>query len=121
MSDKQKDLIIDNLAKRLQEYVSIILKEYGFPESIKEGDYIHYEGLYLANDGKLELLANKQTGIGSDSDNVKESVKGNLDELLKPISSLKNAKPSEEFKNNYQFDKFVYGKSNVKVRVKTLD
>ncbi len=100
-----------------QEYI----KEYGFPEPIKEGDYIHYEGLYLANNGKLELLANKQTGIGSDSENVKKSLKGNLDDVLKPISSLENAKPSEEFEDNYQFDKFVFGKTNAKVRVRVND
>lgn len=97
-----------------QDYI----KEYGFPESIKEGDYIHYEGLYVVDNGKLELLADKQTGIGSDNDNVKESLKGNLDDVLKPISSLENAKPSETFENNYQFDKFVFGKTNAKVRVR---
>lgn len=95
-----------------QDYI----KKYGFAESIKEGDYIHYQGIYLAKDGKLELLANKQTGMGSDSDNVKETIKGNFDELMKPISSLENAEGSQTFENSYSFDRFVFGYTNEKVR-----
>ena len=90
---------------------------YGFPERIREGDYIKYQALYVVNDNKLELLANNQTGLGSELENVKSSIKGNLNELIKPISSIKGAE-SKDFDNSYDFDRYIYGKSYAKIRTR---
>ena len=95
------------------------IEKYGLPEQIKEGDYIDYEAIYYVNDkNELTLLADKQTGIGSDCDNVKNEVKGNLDEVFKPISALGKDKKSQEFSDSTEFEKFVFGIEDNKSKVR---
>ena len=77
-------------------------------DDLNENDYISNKSLYKINsDNSLILIANKQEGVGSDSENVKGSIINDLDNIFKPISSLINSK-SIEFSDKEELEDYVY-------------
>ena len=86
-----------------EEYI----EQYGMPQSIKEGDFIRYKALFYVNDNNLILLACKQSGIGSNCNNVKDENVGNFEEIIKPISILDQDRKKQKFNNNDEFIKYI--------------
>ena len=85
------------------------IEKYGLPRDIKKGDYIHYESLcmYDKDNNKFIRLADKQTGIGSNSKNVKKAVLGNYDQVIKPITLLNEKSNDKTFDTNQEFKNYV--------------
>ncbi len=102
-----------------EEYI----KKYGMPKNIKKGDYIHYESLSLVDPDKykINLIADKQTGLGSNDKNVKEAVLNNYDDVIKPITKLSEKSDNEKFESPLEFRKFVSDKGQVKQKVKVKE
>lgn len=82
-------------------------EKYGWQRGINKGDTIHYKALYLVVKDELKVIASEQTGIGSDCDNVKKELKGNINEIMMPISELGNDKKSKEFENYDEFRDYI--------------
>ena len=83
------------------------IQKYGEQKPLYEGDYIFHQALYIVQDGELKLLANKQTGIGADNDNVKNGVLNNFDEIINNIDELAYAKESQSFVNSYELQNYI--------------
>lgn len=96
-------------------------QKYGTQKSIKEGDSLNYKALYIMrydqdNNKIFDLLADEQTGMGSDSENVQLKVKHNYGNVYKNIESLDRNNESKEFSSMDEFEDFIFDKRKVKTR-----
>ena len=77
-------------------------------DDLNKDDYILNKSLYkINNDNSLVLIANKQEGVGSDSENVKGSIVNDLDTIFKPLSSLKYDE-NIEFSDKDELEDYLY-------------
>lgn len=94
---------------------------YGDQEPIKKDDELNYKALYKVNynqeANKIEFvtLADQFTGMGEDSENIKNEVKNNYSSAYKDISTL-GMKESKEFSNILDMEFDLYENHNSKVR-----
>ena len=100
-----------------------LVNKFGTQTSIEKGDSLTYNALYRVRyDAKgkqiLDLIANEQTGMGSNNDNVKKIIKHNYNDIYKNINELKDAKESKTFKNEKEFDNYILNKKKVKNNTK---
>lgn len=77
--------------------------------NIHEGDSICYKALYHVDSetGKLVLVADTQTGIGSDDKNVKDSLTGDYDEVVMSINVIEKNGKDREFDDSNDVYKYV--------------
>lgn len=65
-------------------------------KQIKKGDYLKYTALYTSINGELIKIADNQTGMGAECNNVQEKITGNLTEkLLSPIKENAKINPQQ--------------------------
>lgn len=100
-------------------------QKYGIQKPIKKGDTLSYQVLHLiSSDGikftknniTFHLLADEQTGMGADSDNVVNGLKHNYNDVYKSISSLGREKEDKTFNNMDEFEDFVFYPEKTKSR-----
>ena len=95
---------------------NVLNSEYGVQESIKNGDELHYNALYvLDNNNNLVLIADEQTGMGSNCDNVKKTVMYNYNDIYKKISELDN-KETKTFTDMDEFKDYIFNENINKVK-----
>ena len=103
-----KDIDIPNGIKYLDN--NNFYETYGMQKPIKKGDKLNYKALYLLDydengNKKLILIADEQTGIGSDCDNIKNNVKHNYNDVFKSLSSIEIE--SKTFSNEEEFEEYL--------------
>ena len=102
-------------------------QKYGMQKDIKKGDTLNYKALYIIRFNsitdrykkenlKFDLLADEQTGMGADSDNVVNGLKHNYNDVYKSISSLGREKEDKTFNNMDEFEDFVFYPEKTKSR-----
>ena len=90
--------------------------KYGKQRDIKKGDSLDYSALYIyvqsndnqENNFKWVKIADKQTGMGSDSSNVVDTILGNYDDIYKSIASLNREDESKKFKSTRDFYDYIF-------------
>lgn len=100
--------IVYNVSQRIEINSMIDHYNHHLPSvgsKFEKGNTLQVDMLFKVEDGKIIILASKQTGIGSECKNVQKNNIGNYDEAIK---SIKNTKLSTLSNDNAYNSSYIY-------------